>query len=147
MNTGQKPNSSWWKARLSHINQFHIFRQKVGRRERKVLLNLAVHLEYRMCSFYHASAWKSSEISNLNSVDQISALNSYVMLISPLQYNWNYALGIRVSVFFITMKESLSYSLLMHWNIHFFKFEGEYTITLQVCSILCMFASIDRDMV
>lgn len=59
----------------------------MARRERKVLLNLAVHLEYRMYVSYHTSACKSSEISNLNFVDHISAINSYVMLISPLGYN------------------------------------------------------------
>lgn len=69
------------------INQFHTFKQKTERREKKVLLNLAVHLEYRMCISYHTSAWNFSEIFNLNFVDQISAINSNVMLMSPLGYN------------------------------------------------------------
>lgn len=53
------------------------------RREKKVLLFLAVHLKFRMCTSCHTSEWKFSELCNLNFVDHFSALNSKVMQISP----------------------------------------------------------------
>lgn len=96
-----------------------------------------------MCISYYTSAWKFSEIFNLNFVDQISAINCNLMLMSPLWYNWNNALGIRVSVF-ITMKELLLLNWFfcprlaspVHCNIPFSKFKGEYPTIFPSLSLL-----------
>lgn len=68
--------------------------EKKRRGENKVLLYLAVHLKFRMCTSFHTSAWKFSELCNLNFVDHVSALNSEAMQMSPLGYNCNNALGL-----------------------------------------------------
>lgn len=90
------------------MNQFHTFKSKTERRERKTGPTKSRNaFGISDAHFLHTSAWKFSEIFSVNSVDQFSANSSNVMLTSPLGTveitRWEP--GSLVPSVFITVKE------------------------------------------